>query len=166
MSQIGATFSFISNIISGGVLGFPFCYSRCGLVLGTVLLVCTALSQTFTLKQLVYASTVTRSRSFEEVRTAKRFAHAFSPPQLAFHPAPASMRWPTLSPLSPKFPWLAQLVSLTTGRAGGVLCMFCVMALQVGYLVAYLAVLADIASSTASARARTHASQPRARFAA
>lgn len=67
VSQLGATFSFISNIISGGVLGFPFCFSRCGLVLGTVLLVCTALSQTFTLKQLVYAATVTRSNSVEEV---------------------------------------------------------------------------------------------------
>lgn len=48
-------------------------------------------------------------------------------------------------------PHSMQLVALTTGRAGGILCMLCVMALQLGYLVAYLAILADIASSTASA---------------
>lgn len=98
MSELGATFSFVSNIISGGVLGFPFCFSRCGLVLGTLLLVCTALSQTFTLKQLVYASTVTRTNSFEEVRLVAKprarassappdLDHAFAP-EIAFLPRP------------------------------------------------------------------------------
>lgn len=90
VSQVGATFSFVSNIISGGVLGFPFCFSRCGLVLGTLLLVCTALSQAFTLKQLVYASTVTRTNSFEEARARRPVSRRFpSRPAAAARPETA-----------------------------------------------------------------------------
>ena len=107
-SSLGTSFSFLSNILSGGVLGLPFCFHRCGLGLGTGLLAAVLATQTLTLKMLLYASLLHRRASYEE------------------------------------------LAECALGRAARPLCLACVLFLQFGCLVAFLAILADLVSASVS----------------
>jgi sodium-coupled neutral amino acid transporter 10 len=105
---MGASFSFLSNILSGGVLGLPFCFHRCGLGLGMALLLAVLATQTLTLKWLLYASLLHRRATYEE------------------------------------------LAECALGRAARPLCLACVLFLQFGCLVAFLAILADLVSASVS----------------
>jgi amino acid permease len=107
-SSLGTSFSFLSNILSGGVLGLPFCFQRCGLGLGAGLLVAVLATQTVTLKMLLYASLLHRRASYEE------------------------------------------LAECALGRAARPVCLACVLFLQFGCLVAFLAILADLVSASVS----------------
>ena len=107
-SSLGASFAVLSNILSGGVLGLPFCFHRCGLGLATGLLVAVLATQTLTLKWLLYASLLHRRASYEE------------------------------------------LAECALGRAARPVCLACVLFLQFGCLVAFLAILADLVSASVS----------------
>jgi amino acid permease len=107
-STLGTSFNFLSNILSGGVLGVPFCFHRCGLGLGGALLAAVLATQVFTLRLLLYASRLRDRATYED------------------------------------------LAEDALGRAARPACLACVLSLQFGCLVAYLAILADLVSATVS----------------
>ncbi len=65
-SLLAATFTLLSNILTG-VLGLPFCFAHCGMLLGCALVAAVAASQVFTMRQLLYASAVHGLASFDEL---------------------------------------------------------------------------------------------------
>ena len=72
---------FLSSVFATGVLGFPFIFSRTGTLLGLLLLLAVSATQAFSLRLLLFASTVTDAQSLQEV-----FAHQ----ACAAHPYPFS----------------------------------------------------------------------------
>jgi amino acid permease len=62
--------NLLNAILGTGVLGLPYCYKTCGVLLSTVaILICLAVC-TFSLQALLYSSTVTSKYSYEDVAHA------------------------------------------------------------------------------------------------
>ena len=62
--------NLLNAILGTGVLGLPYCFKTCGVLLSTVaILICLAVC-TFSLQALLYSSTVTSKYSYEDVAHA------------------------------------------------------------------------------------------------
>ncbi|MEW5298487.1 MAG: hypothetical protein WDW36_001604 [Sanguina aurantia] len=99
--------NLVTCILGAGVLGFPYCFKSCGLVLATLIMAASLLATRFSYQLLLYCCQLSPRRSYEE------------------------------------------LAEQAVGRVGRVLVQLCTVALNLGAVVAYLNILADVISSVA-----------------
>lgn len=99
--------NLVTCILGAGVLGFPYCFKSCGLVLATLIMAVSLLATRFSYQLLLYCCQLSPKRSYEE------------------------------------------LAEQAVGRVGRVLVQLCTVALNLGAVVAYLNILADVISSVA-----------------
>ena len=102
-----ACFNMVNFILGAGVLGYPFCYKACGLVLTTVLVLVCLIAAQLSMRLLLISSQLSGKKTYEE------------------------------------------LARLCFGRAGQRVMGTCVFMLNLGALVAYVNILADVLSSVA-----------------
>ncbi|KAG2489705.1 hypothetical protein HYH03_011812 [Edaphochlamys debaryana] len=102
-----STLNLVNCILGAGVLGYPFCFKSCGLLLGTVLMLVSVLASRFSYDLLLYCSQISNKRTYEEV------------------------------------------AEQALGKAGRQIVELCTAALNMGCIVAYLNILADVLSSVA-----------------
>ena len=99
--------NLVNCILGAGVLGYPYCFKACGLVLGTALMLLSLVACRFSYQLLLYCSQLSSRKTFEE------------------------------------------LAEQTVGKAGKQLLELCIAALNLGSIIAYLNILADILSAVA-----------------
>lgn len=102
-----ACFNMVNFILGAGVLGYPFCYKACGLVLTTVLVLVCLVAAQLSMRLLLMSSQLSGKKTYEE------------------------------------------LARLCFGRTGQRVMGTCVFMLNLGALVAYVNILADVLSSVA-----------------
>ena len=102
-----ACFNMVNFILGAGVLGYPFCYKACGLVLTTVLVLVCLIAAQLSMRLLLMSSQLSGKKTYEE------------------------------------------LARLCFGRTGQRVMGTCVFMLNLGALVAYVNILADVLSSVA-----------------
>ncbi|KAL0050456.1 hypothetical protein WJX82_011533 [Trebouxia sp. C0006] len=102
-----ACFNMVNFILGAGVLGYPFCYKACGLVLTTLLILICLIAAQLSMRLLLMSSQLSGKRTYEE------------------------------------------LARLCFGRPGQRVMGTCVFMLNLGALVAYVNILADVLSSVA-----------------
>ena len=102
-----ACFNMVNFILGAGVLGYPFCYKACGLVLTTVLVLICLIAAQLSMRLLLISSQLLGKKTYEE------------------------------------------LARLCFGRTGQRAMGTCVFLLNLGALVAYVNILADVLSSVA-----------------
>ncbi len=102
-----ACFNMVNFILGAGVLGYPFCYKACGLVLTTLLILVCLIAAQLSMRLLLTSSQLSGKRTYEE------------------------------------------LARLTFGKPGQRVMGTCVFMLNLGALVAYVNILADVLSSVA-----------------
>lgn len=102
-----ACFNMVNFILGAGVLGYPFCYKACGLVLTTVLVLICLIAAQLSMRLLLMSSQLSGKKTYEE------------------------------------------LARLSFGRTGQRVMGTCVFMLNLGALVAYVNILADVLSSVA-----------------
>ena len=102
-----ACFNMVNFILGAGVLGYPFCYKACGLVLTTLLVIICLVAAQLSMWLLLMSSQLSGKKTYEE------------------------------------------LARLCFGKAGQRVMGTCVFMLNLGALVAYVNILADVLSSVA-----------------
>lgn len=102
-----ACFNMVNFILGAGVLGYPFCYKACGLVLTTVLVLICLIAAQLSMRLLLMSSQLSGKKTYEE------------------------------------------LARLCFGKTGQRVMGTCVFMLNLGALVAYVNILADVLSSVA-----------------
>lgn len=102
-----ACFNMVNFILGAGVLGYPFCYKACGLVLTTLLVLICLIAAQLSMRLLLMSSQLLGKRTYEE------------------------------------------LARMSFGKAGQRVMGTCVFMLNLGALVAYVNILADVLSSVA-----------------
>lgn len=102
-----ACFNMVNFILGAGVLGYPFCYKACGLVLTTLLILVCLVAAQLSMRLLLMSSQLSGKRTYEE------------------------------------------LARLCFGKPGQRVMGTCVFMLNLGALVAYVNILADVLSSVA-----------------
>lgn len=102
-----ACFNMVNFILGAGVLGYPFCYKACGLVLTTMLVLICLIAAQLSMRLLLMSSQLSGKRTYEE------------------------------------------LARLCFGKTGQRVMGTCVFMLNLGALVAYVNILADVLSSVA-----------------
>lgn len=102
-----ACFNMVNFILGAGVLGYPFCYKACGLVLTTLLILVCLIAAQLSMRLLLMSSQLSGKRTYEE------------------------------------------LARLCFGKPGQRVMGTCVFMLNLGALVAYVNILADVLSSVA-----------------
>lgn len=106
-SESQSVFNLVNAVLGAGVLGYPWAYKTCGLVLATLLVLITLVASELSMRLLMISSQLAGKRSYEELAR-----HCF-------------------------------------GRVGQRAVDFCVIIMNIGSLVAYLNILADMFSSVA-----------------
>lgn len=106
-SENEACFNMVNFILGAGVLGYPFCYKACGLVLATLLILICLIAAQLSMRLLLMSSQMSGKRTYEE------------------------------------------LARLCFGKPGQRAMSTCVFMLNLGALVAYVNILADVLSSVA-----------------
>lgn len=106
-SDNDACFNMVNFILGAGVLGYPFCYKACGLVLTTILIFVCLIASQLSMRLLLVSSHTSGKKTYEDL--AK---HCF-------------------------------------GKAGQRVMGTCVFMLNLGALIAYVNILADVLSSVA-----------------
>ena len=102
-----ACFNMVNFILGAGVLGYPFCYKACGLVLTTLLVIICLIAAQLSMRLLLMSSQLSGKKTYEE------------------------------------------LARLCFGKTGQRVMGTCVFMLNLGALVAYVNILADVLSSVA-----------------
>ena len=102
-----ACFNMVNFILGAGVLGYPFCYKACGLVLTTLLILICLIAAQLSMRLLLLSSHLQGKKTYEE------------------------------------------LARLCFGKLGQRVMGTCVFLLNLGALVAYVNILADVLSSVA-----------------
>lgn len=102
-----STLNLLNCILGAGILGYPYCFKSCGVVLGTLLLLVSVAASRFSYSLLLYSSQISNKRTYEE------------------------------------------LAEQAVGRAGRQIVVLCTAAINLGCIVAYLNILADVLSSVA-----------------
>eukprot|EP00198_Chlamydomonas_reinhardtii_P010547 XP_001699884.1 amino acid transporter [Chlamydomonas reinhardtii] len=102
-----STLNLVNCILGAGVLGYPFCFRSCGLVLGTLLMAVSIFASRFSYNLLLYCSQISNKRTYED------------------------------------------LADQAIGRGGRQVVELCTAALNLGCIVAYLNILADVLSAVA-----------------
>ncbi|GIL69642.1 hypothetical protein Vretifemale_561, partial [Volvox reticuliferus] len=106
-SSSQSTINLVNCILGAGVLGYPFCFRSCGLLLGTLIMLVSILASRFSYNLLLYCSQISNKRTYEE------------------------------------------LAEQAIGKAGRQVVQLCTAALNLGCIVAYLNILADVLSAVA-----------------
>ncbi len=107
MTSRQSVLNFVNCILGAGVLGYPYCFKSCGLVLATAMMLACLAASRFSYQLLLYCSQLSNKRSYEE------------------------------------------LAEQAIGRVGKQLVETCTAATNMGCVVAYLNILADVLSSVA-----------------
>ncbi|GFR46782.1 hypothetical protein Agub_g8413, partial [Astrephomene gubernaculifera] len=106
-SSSQSTLNLVNCILGAGVLGYPFCFRSCGLLLGTMLMLVSIAASRFSYDLLLYCSQISNKKSYEE------------------------------------------LAEQAIGKIGRQIVELCTAALNLGCIVAYLNILADVLSAVA-----------------
>lgn len=106
-SDNDACFNMVNFILGAGVLGYPFCYKACGLILTTILILICLIAAQLSMRLLLVSSHLSGKKTYED------------------------------------------LAKLCFGKAGQRVMGTCVFMLNLGALIAYVNILADVLSSVA-----------------
>ncbi|PNH09218.1 putative sodium-coupled neutral amino acid transporter 10 [Tetrabaena socialis] len=106
-SNSQSVLNLVNCILGAGVLGYPFCFRSCGLLLGSLLMVVSLVATRFSYDLLLYCSQISNKKTYEE------------------------------------------LAEQAIGKAGRQIVELCTAALNLGCIVAYLNILADVLSAVA-----------------
>ena len=106
-SNSSSILNLINCILGAGILGYPYCFKSCGIVLGTLLLALSVAASRFSYSLLLYSSQISNKRTYEE------------------------------------------LAEQAVGRVGRQVVELCTAAINLGCIVAYLNILADVLSAVA-----------------
>ena len=106
-SDNDACFNMVNFILGAGVLGYPFCYKACGLVLTTLLILICLIAAQLSMRLLLVSSHISGKRTYED------------------------------------------LAKTCFGKVGQRVMGTCVFMLNLGALIAYVNILADVLSSVA-----------------
>lgn len=99
--------NLVNCILGAGVLGYPYCFKSCGLVLATCIMLVTLIACRISYQLLLYCSQLSSKKSYEAI------------------------------------------AEQALGKVGRQLVELCTAALNLGAIVAYLNILADVLSSVA-----------------
>lgn len=106
-SIAASTLNMVNCILGAGVLGYPYCFKSCGILLTTLIVVASIVAVRFSYSLLLYCMQISNKRTYEE------------------------------------------LAEQAVGRVGRQLVELCTAAINLGCIVAYLNILADVLSSVA-----------------
>ena len=102
-----ALFNLVNGVLGVGVLGYPYSFKECGVLLGTVIVLSCLAVCLFSVRLLLISSHLSGQKSFEDIAAA------------------------------------------ALGSPGRLLVKVCIVAVNLGALVAYLNIIADVLSSVA-----------------